>query len=104
MAGNFADVPKVRKQAMAGSLPNLNVGDMALKFAEFKSNLGNRARSLPNLTDPRRRKKSEKVDGKFDSDNYLVKVEGGGKFTEGHRRFSTLTNKEGIYTFGWRKK
>ena len=50
---------------------------MNLKFSKFKSNLGNGARSLLNLTDPKRRKKCEKVDGKFNSDNYLVKVEGG---------------------------
>ena len=106
------DVPKVRKQAMAGSnldkgtrsLPNLNVGDMAVKFAEFESNLGKGARSLPNLTDPRRRKKSGKIVEKLDFDNYLVKVEGGGKLTRGNRRFSTTADKRKIYTFGGESK
>ena len=80
------DVPKVRKQAMAGS------------------NLGKGARSLPNLTDPRWRKKSGQIVGKLDFDDYLVKVEGGGKLTREIRRFPTSADKEKIYMSGGESK
>ena len=106
------DVSRVRKQAITESnlvkktcsLPNLNVGDMAIKFAKFENNLGEGAHSLPNLTNPRRRQKSEKIVGKLDFDNYLVKAEGGGKLTRENRRFSTSADMEKIYTFGGETK
>ena len=76
---------------------------MTGKFAEFE-NFGKGACSLPNLTDPRRRKKSGKIVGKLDFDNCLVKVEGGGKLTRENRRFSTSADKRKIYTFGGESK
>ena len=81
--------------AMAGSLPNLNVENMAENFAEFNSK---RARSLTDLTDLRWREKSGKIVEKLNFDNYLVKVEGGRKMTRGNGRFSTSTVKEKVYT------
>ena len=77
---------------MAGSLPNLNVGNMAENFAEVESSLSNETRSLPDLnygekvqvqdqrgTNQKWWKGLEKNVERFDFGNYLVKVDGGGK-------------------------
>ena len=85
---------------------------LAVKFAEIEKNLGGGARNLPNLevgdmvqiqnqrgNDPRRWNKSGKIIGKLNFDQYLVKVDGGGRLTRRNRRFlkkiiSTLADKE----------
>ena len=108
------DVSKVRKQAMARSLPNLNVGNMAGNFAEFESNLSKGTRSLPDLkygkmvqvpnqreSNPKWWKRSGKNVERFDFDNYSVKVDdGGGNLTRVNKSFPTLANEEGFYTPG----
>ena len=98
-----ADVSEVRKQAMAGSLPNLNVGNMAGNFAEFESNLSKGTRSLPDLnygemiqvlkqreSNPKWWKRSEKNVERFDFDNYLLMANGGDKRKGGDRRVRNL--------------
>ena len=85
---------------------------LAVKFAEIEKNLGGGARNLPNLevgdmvqiqnqrgNDPKRWNKSGKIIEKLDFDQYLVKVDGGGRITRRNRRFlkkiiSTLADKE----------
>ena len=85
---------------------------LAVKFAEVEKNLGGGARDLPDLkvgdmvqiqnqrgTDPKRWCKSGKVVEKLDFNQYLVKVDGGGRLTRRNRRFlkkiiSTLADKE----------
>ncbi len=85
---------------------------MAVKFAELEKNLGGGARKLPDLkvgdmvqiqnqrgNDPKRWNKSGKIIEKLDFDQYLVKVDGGGRLTRRNRRFlkkiiSTLADKE----------
>ena len=85
---------------------------LAVKFAELEKNLGGGARRLPDLdvgdmvqiqnqrgNDPKRWNKSGKIVKKLDYDQYLVKVDGGGRLTRRNRRFlkkiiSTLADKE----------
>ena len=85
---------------------------LAVKFAEIEKNLGGGARRLPDLdvgdmvqiqnqkgNDPRRWNKSGKIVEKLGFDQYLVKVDGGGRLTRRNRRFlkkiiSTLADKE----------
>ena len=85
---------------------------LAVKFAELEKNLGGGARRLPDLdvgdmvqiqnqrgNDPKRWNKSGKIIEKLDFDQYLVKVDGGGRLTRRNRRFlkkiiSTLADKE----------
>ena len=85
---------------------------LAVKFAELEKNLGGGARRLPDLdvgdmvqiqnqrgNDPKRWNKSGKIIEKLDFDQYLVKVDGGGRITRRNRRFlkkiiSTLADKE----------
>ena len=85
---------------------------LAVKFAEIEKNLGGGARDLPNLkvgdmvqiqnqrgNNPKRWNKSGRVIEKLDFDQYLVKVDGGGRITRRNRRFlkkiiSTLADKE----------
>ena len=85
---------------------------LAVKFAEIERNLGGGARDLPDLkvgdmvhiqnqrgADPKRWCKSGKVVEKLDFNQYLVKVDGGGRLTRRNRRFlkkiiSTLADKE----------
>ena len=85
---------------------------MAVKFAEVEKNLGGGARDLPDLkvgdmvqiqnqrgVDPKRWCKLGKIVEKLDFNQYLVKVDGGGRLTRRNRRFlkkiiSTLADKE----------
>ena len=85
---------------------------LAVRFAELEKNLGGGARRLPDLdvgdmvqiqnqrgNDPKRWNKSGKIVKKLDFDQYLVKVDGGGRLTRRNRRFlkkiiSTLADKE----------
>ena len=85
---------------------------LAVKFAEIEKNLGGGARDLPDLEvgdmvqiqnqrgiDPKRWSKSGKIVEKLDFDQYLVKVDGGGRLTRRNRRFlkkiiSTLADRE----------
>ena len=85
---------------------------LAVKFAEIEKNLGGGARDLPNLevgdmvqiqnqrgNNPKRWNKSGKIIEKLDFDQYLIKVDGGGRITRRNRRFlrkiiSTLADKE----------
>merc|ERR1712112_437266 len=85
---------------------------LAVKFAEVEKNLGGGARDLPDLkvgdmvqiqnqhgVDPKRWCKSGKIVKKLDFNQYLVKVDGGGRLTRRNRRFlkkiiSTLADKE----------
>ena len=85
---------------------------LAVKFAELEKNLGGGARNLPVLevgdmvqiqnqkgNDPKRWNKSGKIVEKLDFDQYLVKVDGGGRLTRRNRRFlkkiiSTLADRE----------
>ena len=85
---------------------------LAVKFAELEKNLGGGAWKLPDLdvgdmvqiqnqrgNDPKRWNKSGKIVEKLDYDQYLVKVDGGGRLTRRNRRFlkkiiSTLVDKE----------
>ena len=85
---------------------------MAVKFAEVEKNLGGGARDLPDLkvgdtvliqnqrgVDPKRWCKSGKIVEKLDFNQYLVKVDGGGRLTRRNRRFlkkiiSTLADNE----------
>ena len=96
---------------MVGSLPNLNVGNMAENFAEVESSLSNETRSLPDLnygekvqvqdqrgTNQKWWKGLEKNVERFDFGNYLVKVDGGGNLAQVNRRFLTLADKEEFYT------
>ena len=98
------DVSKVRKQAMAGSLPNLNVGIMAGNFAEFESNLSNGTQSLPDLSyeedrGANVRRPTRLVDRGADVRRSTCLVErcgksdGGGNLTRVNRRFPTLAKK-----------
>ena len=85
---------------------------LAVKFAELEKELGGGARKLRDLevgdmvqiqnqrgTDPKRWNKSGKIIEKLDYDQYLVKVDGGGRITRRNRRYlkkiiSTLADKE----------
>ena len=85
---------------------------LAVKFAEIERSLSGGARDLPSLevgdmvqiqnqrgNTPRRWSKSGKIIEKLDFDQYLVKVDGGGRITRRNRRFlkkiiSTLADKE----------
>merc|ERR1711867_414011 len=85
---------------------------LAVKFAAVEQNLGGRVRDLPDLkvgemvqiqnqrgVDPKRWCKSGKIVEKLDFNQYLVKVDGGGRLTRRNRRFlkkiiSTLADKE----------
>ena len=85
---------------------------LAVKFAELEKNLDGGARNLPVLevgdmvqiqnqkgNDPKRWNKSGKIVEKLDFDQYLVKVDGGGRLTRRNRRFlkkiiSTLADRE----------
>ena len=85
---------------------------LAVKFAEIEKNLGGGARDLPNLevgdmvqiqnqrgNNPKRWNKSGKIVEKLDFDQYLVKVDGGGRLTRRNRQFlkkiiSTLADRE----------
>ena len=85
---------------------------LAVKFAEIEKNLGGGARDLPNLevgdmvqiqnqsgNNPKRWSKSGKIVEKLDFDQYLVKVDGGGRSTRRNRRFlkkiiSTLADRD----------
>merc|ERR1712089_69765 len=85
---------------------------LAVKFAAVEKNLGGGARDLPDLkvgdmvqiqnqrgVDPKRWCKSGKIVEKLDFNQYLVKVDGGGRLTRRNRRFlkkiiSTLADKE----------
>ena len=85
---------------------------LAIKFAELEKNLGGGARNLPELevgdmvqiqnqkgNDPKRWNKSGKIVEKLNFDQYLVKIDGGGRLTRRNRRFlkkiiSTLADKE----------
>ena len=85
---------------------------LAVKFAEVEKNLGGGARDLPDLevgdmvqiqnqrgVNPKRWSKSGKIVEKLDFNQYLVKVDGGGRLTRRNRRFlkkiiSTLADKE----------
>ena len=85
---------------------------MAVKFAELEKNLGGGARRLPDLevgdmvqiqnqrgNDPKRWNKSGEIIEKLDYDQFLVKVDGGGRVTRRNRRYlkkiiSTLADKE----------
>ena len=51
-------------------------------------------------TNPKWWKRSGKNVERFDFENYLVKVDGGGNLTRVNRRFPTLANKEEFYTLG----
>ena len=67
-------------------MPNLEVGDMV----QIQNQRGN---------NPKRWNKSGKIIEKLDFDQYLVKVDGGGRITRRNRRFlkkiiSTLADKE----------
>ena len=67
-------------------MPNLEVGDMV----QIQNQRGN---------NPKRWNKSGKIVEKLDFDQYLVKVDGGGRITRRNRRFlrkiiSTLADKE----------
>ena len=88
---------------------------LAVKFAAVEKNLGGRVRDLPDLkvgemvqiqnqhgVDPKRWCKSGKIVEKLDFNQYLVKVDGGGRLTRRNRRFlkkivSTLADKELVY-------
>ena len=85
---------------------------LAVKFAELEKELGGGARKLQDLevgdmvqiqnqkgNDTKRWNKSGKIIEKLDYDQYLVKVDGGGRITRRNRRFlrkivSTLADKE----------
>ena len=85
---------------------------LAIKLAELEKELGGGARKLRDLevgdmvqiqnqrgNDPKRWNKSGKIVEKLDYDQYLVKVDGGGRLTRRNRRFlkkiiSTLADKE----------
>merc|ERR1712082_168597 len=85
---------------------------MAVKFAELEKTLSVGTKKLQDLkvgdmvqiqnqrgNNPRRWNKSGKVVEKLDHDQYLVKVDGGGRITRRNRRFlkkiiSTLVDKE----------
>ena len=85
---------------------------LAIKFTELEKNLGGGARNLPDLevgdmvqiqnqkgNDPKRWNKSGKIVEKLNFDQYLVKIDGGGRLTRRNRRFlkkiiSTLADKE----------
>ena len=85
---------------------------LAVKFAEVEKTLGGGARDLHDLkvgdmvqiqnqrgVDPKRWCKSGKIVEKLDFNQYLVKVDGGGRLTRRNRRFlkkiiSTLADKE----------
>ena len=85
---------------------------LAVKFAAVEKNLGGGVRDLPDLkvgemvqiqnqhgVDPKRWCKSGKIVEKLDFNQYLVKVDGGGRLTRRNRRFlkkiiSTLADKE----------
>ena len=85
---------------------------LAVKFAAVEKNYGEGARDLPDLkvgdtvqiqnqrgVDKKRWCKSGKVVEKLDFNQYLVKVDGGGRLTRRNRRFlkkivSTLADKE----------
>ena len=87
---------------------------LAVKFAEVEKTLGGGARDLPDLkvgdmvqiqnqrgVDPKRWSKSGKIVEKLDFNQYLVKVDGGGRLTRRNRRFlkkiiSTLADKDMI--------
>ena len=104
------DILKVRKEWRFDK--DMREQAMAVKFAELEKNLGGGARKLPDLNvgdmvqiqnqrgnDPRRWNKSGKIVEKLDFDQYLVKVDGGGRLTRRNRSFlkkiiSTLADKE----------
>ena len=104
------DILKVRKEWRFDK--DMREQAMAVKFAELEKNLGEGARKLPDLNvgdivqiqnqrgnDPRRWNKSGKIVEKLDFDQYLIKVDGGGRLTRRNRRFlkkiiSTLADKE----------
>ena len=85
---------------------------LAVKFAQLERELGGGTRKLQDLeigdmfqiqnqkgTDPKRWNKSGKVIERLNYDQYLVKVDGGGRLTRRNRRFlkkiiSTLADKE----------
>ena len=85
---------------------------LAVKFAEVEKTLGGGARDLPDLkvgdmvqiqnqrgVNPKRWCKSGKIVEKLEFNQYLVKVDGGGRLTRRNRRFlkkivSTLADKE----------
>ena len=85
---------------------------LAVKFAQLERELGGGTRKLQDLEirdmvqiqnqkgiDPKRWNKSGKVIEKLDYDQYLVKVDGGGRITRRNRRFlrkivSNLADKE----------
>ena len=87
---------------------------LAVKFAAVDKNLGVGARDLPDLkvgdmvqiqnqrgVDPKRWCKSGKIVEKLNFNQYLVKVDGGGRLTRRNRRFlkkiiSTLADKDMI--------
>ena len=85
---------------------------LAIKFAELEKELSGGAKKLRDLevgdmvqiqnqrgNDPKRWNKSGKIIEKLDYDQYLVKVDGGGRVTRRNRRYlkkiiSTLADKE----------
>ena len=72
-------------------MPDLKVGDMV----QIQNQRG---------IDPKRWCKSGKIVEKLDFNQYLVKVDGGGRLTRRNRRFlkkivSTLADKELVYKF-----
>ena len=85
---------------------------LAVKFGEVEKTLGGGAQDLPDLevgdmvqiqnqrgVDPKRWCKSGKIVEKLDFNQYLVKVDGGGRLTRRNRRFlkkiiSTMADKD----------
>ena len=80
---------------------------LAIKFAELEKELGGGARKLRDLevgdmvqiqnqrgNDPKRWNKSGKIVEKLDYDQYLVKVDGGGRITRRNRRYLKKINEK----------
>ena len=89
LAVKFAEVEKAYTGGGARDLPDLKVGDMV----QIQNQYG---------VDPKRWSKSGKIVEKLDFNQYLVKVDGGGRLTRRNRRFlkkivSTLADKELVY-------